>query len=130
LEVIGSFVFGTIVQCLPALVALMAWGEGGHRILRQFGTRMLWELAGLVVVGIAILLYAMLRVLVDEGANIFVIVVAALCAVLAVTAATYRFQASSPPVRVAVTAGASLLALQGGLALGVFAYMLIWHPQQ
>jgi putative effector of murein hydrolase LrgA (UPF0299 family) len=126
LEVIAAFFLGTIVQCLPALIALMAWGEGGHRLLKQFGARMLWEVTGLVVVGVAILLYSTGSFVEDEGGNILVIAVASMCSVLLVTALAVRLEARSSRVRGITTAGASLFGLQGGLALGVLFYMHVW----
>ena len=126
MEAVSAFFVGTIVPCLPALVALVAWGEAGSRHLRQFGARMLWELAGLVVVGVAILLYAMLGAVADDGSNIFVVIVGSLIAVLAVTTVTYRFPDKSTPARTLITAGIAVLSLEIGLALGVFVCLRVW----
>lgn len=120
LDVIGTFFVGTIVQCLPALIVLVAWGEGGNRILRQFGARLMWELAIVVVAGVTFLLYIMLRVTPDEGANLFVIIAVSVCSVLAVTAMTHPTQGLPSWKRGLVTAAVALLTLQAGLALAVF----------
>jgi hypothetical protein len=111
-----------VATFLPAIIALVAWGEGGHRLLRQFGARMLWEVALLVVVGLAILLQLTMRVMADDWANLTVVVVIAMCAVAAVTGVTHRFVVSSPLVRAAISAGAAVIGSAAGLALGVFVY--------
>ena len=116
----------TLVAGLPAIVGLIAWGEAGGRILRQFGARMMWEVAGVVAVGIGILLYATLQLVVDEGANAAVISIAALFAVLLVTTVTHRVKVESPKLRFALGAGLAIAGVQGGVFAGLGVYLLLW----
>jgi len=128
LEHLPEFLITTTVQSLPAMIALMAWTEGGTKILRQYGPRMLWELAGLVAVGIAFLLYASLRLHADDGPNTAIIVVTTLCAVPAVTVVIQRIRVDSAPLRLTLAAGVSYFALQAGLFAGFVMAMAMWTP--
>ena len=131
LEILGVIVYSTVVRCLPALLALAAWREGARSLLRKFDPRRVWVLAGPVVAGVALLLYATVRLVEgDEPANIFVLAVASMCAVLLVTASAVVFRSGSPRARVIVAGGASLVGLYGGLALGLVLYLFIWHPRE
>src|SRR5262245_48954113 len=98
-----------LIDGLPAMVGLVAWREGGQRLMRAFGARMLWELAGVVAVGIGVLLYTTLQLVADEGGNVAVISVASICAVLLVTTVTHRVQVESPKLRFALSAGLALV---------------------
>jgi hypothetical protein len=128
LDLLTGLFLTTLLQGLPAIVALVAWSEGGHRVMRQFGARMLWELAAAVAVGIGVLLYLTLRVVADETANLAVIAVASLCAVPIVTGVTHRFRPDSAPLRFAVTAGVAIVALLVGVVVGVGVYVMVWQP--
>ena len=116
----------TLIAGMPAVIGLMAWSEGGQKLMRAFGARMLWELAGLVAVGIAILLYTTLQIVPGEGANITVISVAAICAVLLVTIVTQRVQVESPKWRFALSAGLAIVGVQAGVFAGIGVYLLVW----
>jgi hypothetical protein len=116
---------GFVIQCLPALVALVAWGEAGHRLLKQFGARMLWELAGLAVVAVGFLLYTTAQFDVDDGTNLTAIVVASLCTVLVVTGIVHGFPHMPKSWRPIVSFGAALVVLPVGAVLGVFLHALV-----
>jgi hypothetical protein len=126
LEYLPAFLLTTTVQGLPALIALIAWSEGGSKLLRQYGARMLWEMAGLVAIGVGILLYLTLRLVADDGANTAVAVITALCAVPIVTLVTQRLRVDAPPLRLTVAAGVSYLALEAGLVLGLITSLMLW----
>jgi hypothetical protein len=118
-----------VVQSLPALIALMAWGEAGHRLFKQFGARMMWELAGLAVVAVAFLLYATLQFDADDGTNFTAIAAASLCAVLTVTAMVHKLPNIPSRWRPAVSLGVSLVALPLGALLGAFVRSLASAPR-
>ena len=114
-----------MVAGLPAMVGLLAWSEAGSKILRQFGARMLWEMAAAVAVGIGILLYATLQLVADEGANVAVLAFAALSSVLLVTIVTQRLQIESPKLRFVLNAGVAIVGIQAGVFGGLGLYLLL-----
>jgi hypothetical protein len=122
----GLFVTATI-QGLPALIALIAWSEGGYRIFRQFGARMLWELAAGVVVAIGALLYLTLELVPGDAPHFALIAVTALCTVPLVTVVVHRVPVNTPRLRLALAVGVSFLSLQLGAISGVGLYVMLWQ---
>lgn len=129
LEQLPGFILTTTVQGLPALIALVAWSEGGYRVLRQFGARMMWELAIGVAVCIGALLYVTLELVPHEGANFALIVVTALSTVPLVTIVVHRVPFDSPRLRLSIAAGVSFVALQVGALIGLGLYLLLWQSE-
>jgi hypothetical protein len=129
LEYLPAFLLTTTVQGLPALIALIVWSEGGGKLLRQYGARMLWEMAGLVAIGIGILLYLTLSLVADDGASTAVAVITALCAVPIVTFVTHRIRVNASGWRLTLAAGVSYLALEAGLLLGIVVSVHVFAPK-
>jgi TRAP-type C4-dicarboxylate transport system permease large subunit len=115
-----------VVPGLPALVALVAWSEGAHRVARQFGARMLWEAAAAVAVGFGFLLYYTMPLVDDGAANIAAIAVASASAVSIVTAAGQRLRPASAALRLALSVSASVVGLVAGALAGIGVASVVW----